>query len=262
MPSDKINSSGGRNQFAFSFMPGKMETVLYLLVSILLCVVCLGVFYQFPNLDMSVTASVFSDDRFPLRSDATVKFIRRAIIWAIILFYALVLWSGLKSFHEQKPVFRFDWTKWAYLGAAALIGSVMLINVTLKGNWGRARPQDVVEFGGAWDFTPFWVIGQQCLDNCSFASGEVSGIAMVFFSLAFLVNKPKRLLLLFTGLLVSSYAAWTRIVMGSHFLSDTIMATVLMLLVAPIVYYFFFLRDAKWIDALNRKRLAAIEKSD
>ncbi|MEM7068077.1 MAG: phosphatase PAP2 family protein [Pseudomonadota bacterium] len=256
----KMLGFGSRNKFAGMEMPGSTECWAYLLSGLCLTLLCVGLFASQPGLDLNVSSKAFVDGRFPWFYDSEIHSIRRPVLWLIALFYAVTIYCGLKSFSIQKPVLRFEWHHWSFLSAAALAGPVLLINVILKGNWGRARPMDVTEFGGAANFTPFWEFTDQCSANCSFASGEVSAVAMLFSSLAMISTKRNRFLILLTGLAATILVAILRIGMGAHFLSDTIMAVALMLIIASITYSVFFLRDHNWIDRMNAAQAQKIQK--
>ena len=80
-----------------------------------------------------------------------------------------------------------------YLIAVIAIGPGLLVNVVLKDHWGRARPRDVVEFGGTKAFTPAFVISDQCPKNCSFVAGHPSmAFAMVALVLVAAGPRPRR----------------------------------------------------------------------
>ena len=57
----------------------------------------------------------------------------------------------------------------------------VVANLVLKEHWGRPRPIDVGEFGGAEHFRPWWDPRGNCPKNCSFVAGEPSG---AFWTLA------------------------------------------------------------------------------
>ena len=62
---------------------------------------------------------------------------------------------------------------------AFCFGPGLVVNGVLKAFWGRARPSQILEFGGAAQFTPPVQIADQCARNCSFVSGEASGVTML-----------------------------------------------------------------------------------
>ncbi|MFN7094324.1 MAG: phosphatase PAP2 family protein, partial [Burkholderiales bacterium] len=94
-----------------------------------------------------------------------------------------------------------------------------------KDHWGRARPIQVTEFGGSKRFTPMGVITNQCERNCSFVSGHAS---VGFYLMAFAwVTKQNRKIWFFLGWFVGMVIGGLRIWQGGHFLSDVIVAGML-----------------------------------
>ncbi|MEM9329807.1 MAG: phosphatase PAP2 family protein [Pseudomonadota bacterium] len=250
----------GKNEFATDMMPTSREASLLFGFAVLAGFICFLVFWIFPNLDLDVVRAFANENgTFYLGADPVLSGLRKAVLFILFFFYVLVIGGGLDAFKHQRPVLGFTWEKWAYLGACAMLGPVLLVNVILKGNWGRARPKYLEEFGGSLDFTPFWVWADQCRDNCSFTSGEVAGVVMVLFSIAFVLGAGVRYVIFAITVLVAAFIAWIRFAMGAHFPSDTVMSVVLMLLVAVQVYCLFFLSEARWISKLNQKQLAKLE---
>lgn len=125
---------------------------------------------------------------------------------------------------------------WGKILALFLLGPGLLVNGILKAYWGRARPAYVTEFGGEAQFTPPFQITDQCIQNCSFVSGEASGataVAVSIFALSAVVLNPKSAMAL--RIFAVSFAiigSAMRIAMGRHFLSDTLFAILFVLLVS------------------------------
>ena len=51
---------------------------------------------------------------------------------------------------------------------------IIIVNVLLKGFWGRARPNDILELGGEENFSAWFQYSDACSTNCSFVSGDAS----------------------------------------------------------------------------------------
>lgn len=250
-----------KNEYAGAHMASHVEVSWISVAMLALSGLCFLLFWLLPDLDMEIMRTFWHEDsRFFIGSDWLLGWIRRGLLFSIFAFYVMVIAAGLDAYNKQQPALGFTWDKWAYMGACALAGPVLVVNVILKGNWGRARPRSVEEFGGSLDFTQFWVWADQCQDNCSFTSGEVAGVAMIFFALAFLLSNPVRYVVGVIGILCAAFTAWIRFAMGAHFPSDTIMAAVLMVLVAAEVYYVFYLRSAHWIGKANELQIAKLDK--
>lgn len=132
---------------------------------------------------------------------------------------------------------------WAFVFVYFLTGPLWLANIVFKNNWGRARPEDVTEFGGELTFSPAlrWV--DECARNCSFVSGEGSGatamaVCIVLLAPYLLKHMPKRRRKTWVrvALIIPAVAIVLRVMMGRHFLSDTIFAVLFMLAVALFLY--------------------------
>ena len=117
-----------------------------------------------------------------------------------------------------------------FLIATLALGPGLLTNVMLKDHWGRARPIDVQQFGGAEHFTPWWDPRGDCPNNCSFIAGEPSG---AFWTLAPAALAPPELQPLAYGaaLVFGVGVGVLRIAAGAHFFSDVVFAGVFMYLV-------------------------------
>jgi lipid A 4'-phosphatase len=118
---------------------------------------------------------------------------------------------------------------------AFVVGPGLVVNVVFKDQWGRARPRDVVEFGGERQFTPAVVISDQCERNCSFTAGHPSAVfALVAF--AFLATRRRKAAIA-AAIMAGSLVGLGRILQGGHFLSDVIFSGVFVVAIAWLLYY-------------------------
>ncbi len=116
------------------------------------------------------------------------------------------------------------------------LGPGLLINVLLKEEFGRARPREIVEFGGSEQFTPFWQPGKAGT-NSSFPSGHAA-IAFAALGPWFVLREKRRrtaALFLILGLLFGTCVGIARILQGAHFLSDILWAGGLVYLVGSLL---------------------------
>lgn len=123
------------------------------------------------------------------------------------------------------------------LGVLA-VGPGLVVNGVFKEHWGRARPRDVVEFGGDRQYTPAFVISDQCERNCAFVSGHAS-IPFALAALAFVLRRRRRLLL-GAALTFGGLVGLARIAAGAHFLSDVVFSGVFVVLVAYLLARYVF----------------------
>lgn len=122
--------------------------------------------------------------------------------------------------------------------AAIVAGPLLLVNGLLKEVVDRPRPHQLTEFGGPFDFVPAGDWTGACQSNCSFVSGEVSGIAWL---VALLPLCPPAWRPLAGVLIVAAIAtsAVLRMAFGAHFLSDVTLSALFTVTVYAIVARLF-----------------------
>lgn len=182
-----------------------------------------------PELDLLVTRQFFvAGQGFPWREATVTNLIHDvATGWLPKLLAAGLAIAALAACWRGRPA-----RPWLYLLLMLVLGPGVLANLVLKDQWGRARPVQVKEFGGTADFTPYWQPVQACDKNCSFISGDGAfGFAWVAPALVL-----RRRWAFWLGTAVGLTFGTTRIMMGAHFLSDTLGAALLMLAVAFVLY--------------------------
>lgn len=110
----------------------------------------------------------------------------------------------------------------AITGLAAMAVQIFFIE-GMKYLWGRVRFRDLLEAGSTDAFTPWYVING-INGNKSFPSGHTAGAAMSYLLmlLPFVFKKweNKKQLCFWVPFVYSSVVAFTRLVMGAHYLSD------------------------------------------
>src|SRR5262245_2749636 len=109
--------------------------------------------------------------------------------------------------------------QWLFLAACLVAGPGLVANLVFKDHWGRARPQQIVEFGGSKAFTSPLVITSQCPRNCSFVSGEASSMYVTFYAAAALLPQWS-VALAIAGTVGGMATGLVRMSQGAHFLSD------------------------------------------
>jgi lipid A 4'-phosphatase len=226
-----------------------------LLVLGLLCAgLVLGflVFARWPGLDLWVTGLFFDPATGFVAVDQGPLNVMRLAIWrvseALLLAATAALAIGLWT---RAPVLAVRRRVWAYIVLLYLLGPGLLADAILKPLWGRARPADVVEFGGTLRFTPPHVIAGECSRNCSFVAGEVAGVMALAVSILLILAQFRplsgttaRRIGLGTCVVLWLFIVFQRIAGGRHFLSDSIFATIAVLIVALLLSAVLF-RDPK-----------------
>ena len=118
---------------------------------------------------------------------------------------------------------------------SSLFNLIIIVNALLKDNWGRARPNDILELGGGEKFTPWYQLSESCASNCSFVSGDAS----VGFSIIILFFITKKKIFFWLALSFGLILGMTRILEGGHFLSDIIAAGFLIYILSYFEFKFF-----------------------
>jgi PAP2 (acid phosphatase) superfamily protein len=231
-----------------------MVVILILLVSLLFTIE--------PELDLAFSRLFFDGVRFPLAQNSYLQHLRSLtewFAWVILGLSALLFCSpslrarfGVRARDLLFPV------------AAYGLGAGLIVNVIFKQYVGRARPRDVLEFGGDQIFTAAWQISDACQANCSFTSGEAAGAMAIYSSLALLqALSPRSRLIVATiiGCLVIALCL-NRIAFGAHFLSDVLLS---MLIVLAILLATRIVLDGKLgsvAGCLIRKHPSAVLPKD
>jgi membrane-associated phospholipid phosphatase len=126
-----------------------------------------------------------------------------------------------------------------FLLSTLLVIPGLVVNAGLKENWGRPRPHETVLFGGTTEFYPWWKLGGPCDDNCSFVSGEVSGVA--WLSAAAALTPPNIRPFAVAGtIVVTAATAFLRVAFGGHWFSDVMISATLTFFLVAVMHRFFF----------------------
>lgn len=207
-------------------------------------------FMVFPGLDIFISR-LFYDQGFYLSRQWWTTLMHESMgyfLWlSLASVVALYLWNKL----TKRNLCGVDGKRVAYLLLVLILGAGVIVNVALKDNFGRARPRDIVEFGGSKHYTAPFVISGECGKNCSFASGEAAG---GFFGLALAMALSRRRALFVAAAGVGAWVSFCRIASGAHFISDTVVSFFVMLIVADVLYYYLVLAQ---LEREARVRLAS-----
>jgi len=146
---------------------------------------------------------------------------------------------------------------WFFLLLSLIIAPGLIANAGFKDHWGRARPREVIEFGGSEAFSPALEPQPIVRSNGSFVSGDG---AFGFFlpAFAYVVSRRSSRRVFWSAMLAGGVFSFARLVMGAHFLSDIIYAAFMMLMSIAVVHAAMYGRSetmARWrswfIGSLN-----------
>lgn len=216
---------------------------------VLVLTLCIQLLFAvWPQLDLIVARwFLLADGTFWLAGNAVAEDMRH-LVWFVSLAFAsvaaaMLLCTAVLGGRAVTP-----WRFWAFVTTLYVLGPGLLANLVLKAHWGRARPADVVEFGGALQFTPPFEMTDQCLRNCSFVSGEAAAAAVLAIVLGMvLLPGLQRVPRMLIGLVLAMMFIWVagqRMASGRHFLSDVVFAGLFMLLMARWLYGLLQVRGA------------------
>jgi lipid A 4'-phosphatase len=182
------------------------------------------------------------------------------ITWTMVLGLLLL---GLVVWISGRSIGPFDRRTIPFLLLSIAIGPGLLTNTVLKDHWGRARPNQVMEFGGSKSFTPVLQPSDQCDHNCSFPSGH-GAMAFSLVGLGFLpATRRRRQWVTGAALGFGGLVSLVRIGQGGHFLSDNIFAALLVSAVAWALHWWVVEEDGfnrLWVRRLLRRASAGAQR--
>ncbi|HXW20992.1 MAG TPA: phosphatase PAP2 family protein [Roseiarcus sp.] len=202
-----------------------------LIVALLLTVVA-AVFALWPEFDLAAARAFHDENGFigqRLPAGGIRDFFRAAPF--VVLFVLAALYA-LKRYGLDVPGAP-SGRALVFLVATMAIGPGLIVNLGLKDHAHRPRPSQTQEFGGSWEFRPWWRFDGACPKNCSFVSGEASE-AFWMVAPASLAPPPLRPFAIGAALLFGAAAGLMRMAAGGHFLSDVLISALLTILVAQI----------------------------
>lgn len=192
------------------------------------------VFALRPSLDVTAAALFFANSRFvgPGGLDDVIRRVFSTAPFVVMAVMALLYLARKAGFSRL----------WAPNAAGVLmmalslaLGPGLLVNGVLKEHSHRPRPYQLSQFGGSWEFRPFYRFDGACRRNCSFASGEGS---TAFWTLApaLLTPAPVRPAAVAAALVFGVLTSALRMAYGGHFLSDTVLAALMSWLVIVLCW--------------------------
>jgi len=204
-------------------------------------VACALLFVLLPRIDLYVSSLFYSPDEsvFFLHRAPLVKFAYRAVPWiGRCVFVLLVVGLVVMFATRRRKLLGLERKAYLYLLLVLLLGPVFLVNTVLKDCWGRARPNEVVEFGGTKMFTPAFFVYEPFETSGSWPSGHAA-FGFYFVSFALLLKK-RRALAMAAAVTLGSLIGLGRMVQGRHFLSDVVFAFFFVYMTARVLYYFLY----------------------
>ena len=196
------------------------------------------ILYFFPELDLAISALIFDEtSKFYLSNEPILKIIYKSVNVLAITMALGVIGAYVYQLYTKKSIKYFDKKALVYIFMVFAFGSGVIVNLGLKQNFGRARPAEIVQFGGEKKFTPAAVVNWEYGKECdSFSCGHCS-FALGFIAFFFLFRKRW---ILITAVSYGLIVSLGRILQGGHFFSDFIFSWIVMLLTAKLLYDYMY----------------------
>lgn len=206
-------------------------------------------FLASPELDIWLHQFFYrAGEGFFLKKLPLFTFIYHAVRYTV--YVLIVVFVALLAIHL---CFRKQWgifgrREVVFLALTLALGPGLLVNTIIKDNWGRARPSQIVEFGGTKQFTPPFIITDQCEKNCSFVSGHAS-VGFYFVAFAFLFPAYRRRILI-ASTVAGIGIGIVRMAQGGHFASDVIFSGVFVYLMTCLLYEVLYMKRGNKLEPL------------
>ena len=233
----------GQIRVPFEKHADKRETAIVGILALAAAIAAGTVFTLWPSIDISISSYFLQPDgSFVLAVSPFWQGVRAVCLRIFTVWYITIAVAGLLAYRLNLPAMRIEWQRWLYLAICSIVGPLLLVNVFLKEHWGRWRPREILELGGHEIFTPVLQAGGSCARNCSFVSGEVASVVMLFAGLGF-ASRHWRPIHFGLALVFGGLVAFIRVGQGGHFVSDALIGGLAMVLIAAVLHYGMFLNN-------------------
>lgn len=204
--------------------PGALPRASGILLFLLLLVGAALLFGLWPALDLIVSAwgREISGGSFQ-SPDGWWQWLYRGLRPLFYFISGAIALLGLASLLLRRPVLGVTPLVAIFILLAFALTQGLVVDAYLKIAFGRARPRDIVDFGGSLTFTPFYVVAGQCASNCSFVSGHAA-MAFAVFAFAFVAPAQWRRRVFWFAFAFGAVTGYMRIIQGAHFFSDVVFA--------------------------------------
>ena len=193
----------------------------------------------FPSVDLRFASVFYQGDGTFAGQHSSLSFILRNAFIALYVLACVVAVAGLVLTRDSKRLWiGLAFMQWLFLTVSLAVGPGVVANLALKDQFGRARPSQIVEFGGSKHFTAALVPAKECQRNCSFVSGKSSSIFVLFFATACLWRRHFKALAV-SGIVCGGAAGLVRMSQGGHFFSDVVFSAVFMAMTVFALYWLF-----------------------
>ncbi len=206
-----------------------------LLICLAIAAVVGTVFALYPQLDVTLSRYFYAGGLRWHVLDWRSGIVRDIASWIIALVAAPAFIAlAVKWLLPRRPLLMPGRAVVLMISTLAL-GPGLIVNVILKDNWGRPRPQFLTEFGGPAPLLPWWDPRGKCDKNCSFVAGEPSG-AFWTMSAAAVAPPQWRAAAYAAAITFGSAVGVLRMSAGGHFFTDVVFSGVVVFLLIWLVH--------------------------
>lgn len=198
----------------------------------------------FRDIDLSLSRRFYNDGQFVWQDNAVAKVMGKGIPEVLVGIAVVIFLVWLTGKFRHKDYLGINTKVMLLTSGTMFLGPILIVNGIFKSFWGRARPRDVVQFGGDKLFTPPLEISDQCQWDCSFMSGHTA-VAFWTLSLALLAPRKYRSLAISVVLVFGTAMAVVRIGQGAHFFSDVLFSALVNIALVLWVYKRLFEKPAE-----------------
>lgn len=200
---------------------------------------CSLLFMLYPEVDLYFS-SLFYHDGFYLKGSLYELFFYKSVPILVTLFATGSILLFLYNFFTGKNILGVDKRHIIYIILVLALAPGVIVNTTLKEHWGRARPNQIQEFGGDKTFTPAFMLSDA--KGNSFSSGHG---AAAFSLLGFaLLAKRRRKLWIALALGYGVAVSFARVIGGGHFLSDNVTSFFIVYITTYALHYYIIERHS------------------
>jgi len=231
-----------------------------LLIAIITAVVLsLSAVVFWPSIDLTVSQFFYTAGQgFVLAVDPFFMFLHNFAFYGARLLAGILFLGLVASAMRRRTILGLGRLQWLFLLLALLLGPALVANAVLKDNWGRARPREVTEFGGTYNFSSALEPQPNPRHNGSFVAGDPA-FGFYLTSFAYVVpvknsgQRSRKKIVFWSGMAMGAVFGFARIAMGGHFLSDVLFSSFFMLAVCTLLHIVMFGRKdtaTNWRDWL------------
>ncbi len=192
-------------------------------------------YYNYPEIDLEFSRLFYRPGEGFIWGDTLlVQLLYKSAPIIVFLFVISTVYYGIRTLWRVRSFHPQHYIQHIYLTLVCLLGPGFMVHTVLKNHIGRARPIEILEFGGSSYFTPAFMVSNQCWQNCSFVSGHAA-VGYMIFGIAYLYQGKARLYWQILATFLGSFIGLARVAQGGHFLSDVVFSGVFVFLTAYLL---------------------------